>query len=282
MKNILLPTDFSENAWNAALYGIDLYKEESCCFFLMNSYDVNGYYENSVMDPVPAKKDLQKAKANSEEKLHRLFEILKKRLLNPKHKFKCVASNKTLIDSIAHELSLNEFDVILIGTQGTTGAYEVIYGSNTIQILNEIKNCPILAVPSNVSFQEIKEIVLATSYKIEHSKEDLQYLIQLAKQNNSAIRILHIEESGGLSISQKHNKYHLESCLSEIPHSAHTLAHVSIPVGIYCFTESRGSDMIVFINKKHNFLEKLLFKPLYKDLGNYSKIPLLVLHRSID
>lgn len=280
MKNILLPTDFSENAWNATLYAISLYKEESCRFFLMNSYDVNGYYENSVMDPIPEKEELLKHKAISEEKLHRLCEILKIRFSNPKHKFKCVALNKTLIDSITHELNQHEFDVIPIGTQGSTGAYEVIYGSNTIQILNEIKNCPILAVPSNVTFQVLQEIVLATSYKIEHSREDLNYLIQLAKQNNSAIRILHIEEGWGLSISQKHNKYHLESCLKEIPHSAHSLAHVSIPIGIYCFTESRGSDMIVFINKKHNFLEKLLFKPLYKDLGDYSRIPLLVLHRS--
>ena len=280
MKNILLPTDFSENAWNATIYAINLYKKESCRIFLMNSYDVNGYHENSVMDPVPAKEELIKHKEDSEEKLNRLSEVIKKGFSNPKHKFKCVALNKTLIDSINNELSQHEFEVILIGTQGTTGAYEVIFGSNTIQILNEIKNCPILAVPSNVSFQELKEIVLATSYKIEHSKEDLKYLIQLAKQNNSAIRTLHIEESGGLSISQKHNKYHLETCLKERPHSAHSLAHVSIPIGIYCFTESRGSDMIVFINKKHNFLEKLLFKPLYKDLGNYSRVPLLVLHRS--
>lgn len=280
MKNILLPTDFSENAWNATLYAMNLYKEESCRFFLMNSYNVNGYFESSMMDPVPAKEELVNLKVNSEEKLNRLCEIIKERFSNPKHTFKCVALNKTLIESITHELNQHAIDVILIGTQGSTGAYEVIFGSNTIQILNEIKNCPILAVPSNVSFQVLKEIVLATSYNIEHSKEDLKFLIQLAKQNNCAIRILHIEESGGLSISQKHNKYHLESCLKEIVHSAHSLAHVSIPIGIYCFTESRGSDMIVFINKKHNFLEKLLFKPLYKDLGNYSRIPLLVLHRS--
>ncbi len=280
MKNILLPTDFSENAWNATLYAINLYKEESCRFFLMNSYDVNGYHEGSVMDPVPAKEELVKHKAISEEKLQRLYEIIKERFSNPGHNFKCVVLNKTLIDSINNELNQHKFEVIFVGTQGTTGAYEVIYGSNTIQILNEIKNCPILAVPSNVSFQFINEIVLATSYGIEHTKEELKYLIHLAKQNKSAIRILHIEESPGLSISQKHNKYHLESCLKEIPHSAHSLAHVSIPIGIYCFTESRGSDMIVFINKKHNFLEKLLFKPLYKDLGNYSRIPLLVLHRS--
>ena len=280
MKNILLPTDFSANAWNATLYAINLYKEESCCFFLINSYGVNGYFEGSLMDPVPAKEELQKHKAISEEKLNRLCEVLKERFSNSKHKYKCVALNKTLINSINNELNLHKFEVILVGTQGTTGAYEVIFGSNTIRILNEIKNCPILAVPSNVSFHVIKEIVLATSYKIKHSKEDLKYIIQLAKQNNAAIRILHIEESRGLSISQKHNKYHLDTCLKEIPHTIHFLAHVSIPIGIYCFTESRGSDMIVFINKKHNFLEKLLFKPLYKDLGDYSSIPLLVLHRS--
>jgi hypothetical protein len=35
--------------------------------------------------------------------------------------------------------------------------------------------------------------------------------------------------------------------------------------------------MIAFVNKKHNFFEKLLYNPLYKDLGSYSIIPVLVL-----
>ena len=38
MKKILLPTDFSENALNAIHYALHLFKDESCAFFILNTY----------------------------------------------------------------------------------------------------------------------------------------------------------------------------------------------------------------------------------------------------
>ena len=38
MKNILVTTDFSENAWNATLYALELFKNEVCVFHLLNTY----------------------------------------------------------------------------------------------------------------------------------------------------------------------------------------------------------------------------------------------------
>lgn len=277
MKNILLPTDFSENAWNAILYTLHLYKNESCKFILLNSYQINGYHKNSKLIPIPGNEALEKAKKNSEQGLQRLIDVIKKGYPNRKHHFLAVSHNYPLLESIEHEIEQNDIEVIIIGTKGSTGDYEVIYGSNTIKIMDEVESCPILAVPSNVPFFEINEIVLASSLKITHYEKDFQYLKKLALQTHARICVLHIEEEAGLSISQKQNKHLLESYLEGIQLSFHSLAHVSVPIGIYCFIESRGSDMITFLNKKHSYFEKLLFNPLYKDLGNYSVIPVLVL-----
>ena len=38
MKKILLPTDFSDNAWNAIVYALKLYKNQKCKFVLLNTY----------------------------------------------------------------------------------------------------------------------------------------------------------------------------------------------------------------------------------------------------
>ena len=38
MKKILLPTDFSDNAWNAIEYALKLFKDEVCTFYLLNTY----------------------------------------------------------------------------------------------------------------------------------------------------------------------------------------------------------------------------------------------------
>ena len=38
MKKILIPTDFSDNAYGALAYAAQLYAEEDCTFFLLHSY----------------------------------------------------------------------------------------------------------------------------------------------------------------------------------------------------------------------------------------------------
>lgn len=38
MKRILIPTDFSENAWNAISYAMQLFSNQTCEFFLLNTY----------------------------------------------------------------------------------------------------------------------------------------------------------------------------------------------------------------------------------------------------
>ncbi|MGB5171273.1 MAG: universal stress protein, partial [Eudoraea sp.] len=38
MKKIILPTDFSKNAFNAICYAAELFKKEECVFYLVNTY----------------------------------------------------------------------------------------------------------------------------------------------------------------------------------------------------------------------------------------------------
>lgn len=38
MKHILLPTDFSNNSWNAIQYALQLFKDQECTFHLLHVY----------------------------------------------------------------------------------------------------------------------------------------------------------------------------------------------------------------------------------------------------
>lgn len=280
MKTILLPTDFSDNALNAIKYALDLNSGEACLFVLLNTYEVNNYVEGSAFEATPIESKLDEARALSEEKLLELKNNLVVQNKNTQHTFETVSKNYNLIDAVEEQINSRELEVIVIGTQGNTTRYELDYGSNTIALMENIKNCPILAVPRNERFTGLNEIVLANGYKLKNEEKDFDYLTYLSKKNNAPIRVLNISETGGLSESQEENRKILQSYFKNVEYSFHMLEHVSVPVGIYCFSESRNSDMISFVNKKYTFIQKLLFKPLYKNLGNYAKIPVLVLHRT--
>ena len=64
MKFILLPTDFSSNSQNAIHYVFQLFKEDECTFYLMNSFDVGMTSPTAGV----ASKSFQEAVYNSSKK----------------------------------------------------------------------------------------------------------------------------------------------------------------------------------------------------------------------
>ena len=70
MKKILLPTDFSENALNAIDYALQLFKDETCAFFILNTYTPMIYnYEYQLNADQYMMEAVDMVKKNSEEKL---------------------------------------------------------------------------------------------------------------------------------------------------------------------------------------------------------------------
>lgn len=281
MKTILLPTDFSDYSLNAISYALDLYKKEACHFQLLHVYKVRDYEESSRLTPKPALAVLEKAGEAIDLKLKQLIESLKILSPNKDHEFGLTAANKPLVPAVREAITKYKADLVVIGTHGHTGDTEVVYGSNTVNLMEEIKRCPILAIPGHVQFHSLKEIVLAHGFKSELIPKDLNFLVQLSQNFDAPIHILHIMEEGGLNDRQKENREWILEHLREqqADHSFHSLEFLNIPLGIYAFTESRGSDLIAFINKKHSLLENLLFDPLYKNLAHFSKVPVLILHQ---
>jgi nucleotide-binding universal stress UspA family protein len=278
MKTVLLPTDFSANAKNACRYVIDMYRNEKAHFVLLHAYKVFNYYENSHLVAKPG----EAAIANAKEEALKKIEEVRQELESNKgkaHTFECKLHNLPLPDAVKKELRKRRTDVVVIGSQGHTENKEVMYGSNSLNIIEEIENCPVLSVPAHVDFIVPNEIVLANSFKVGLTPQDLDYLISLVHKFKAALRILHISEEGGLNKTQHQNRKQLKDYLSDVKHSFHFLEYLSVPLGIYSFTESRGSGMIVFVNKKHSFLENLLLNPVYKNLAHFSKVPVLVLHQ---
>ena len=168
-----------------------------------------------------------------------------------------------------------------MGSRGLTNSKILTYGTNAVDIMEKVTESPVLAIPENVRFSPPKEIVFPTDYKTIYKKKELNYLLEIAKMHNSFIKVLHINEELKLSEVQKNNKQLLESILENTDHSFHNLRGIKVHTGISAFLTSRKSDMVAFINKKHRFFDNILSKPLVKELGYHSRIPVLVLNNHL-
>ncbi len=277
MKNILIPTDFSENSWNAIVYGLEYFKNANCTFFLLNvalyTLPVNGDA------PISASLEIQEtlikaAKAELktiENKINTLYP-------NKKHTFHTISSYNFFIEAVKTLVKEKKIDLIIMGTKGASGLTEMIIGSNTADLITQVK-CPVLIVPENATYSTPKEIAFPTDYNIYYNPDILIQIIDLANEHASAIRILHVAKKGEeLTAFQKENKELLHNIFTNEQHSFHLVTNKKVALGIQCFIESRDIDMVVMIAKNINLFQRILFKPTVEDISYHTKIPFLVLH----
>ena len=279
-KRILIPTDFSDNALNAVRYALDLYTESNCEFYFLNVFRVAGYTTNSLLIPEPGSAPYEAAKAESEEGLLKLRSFLKSNHENSKHSYHLISTLNFLSEAIKQTIAQKDIDLVVMGNQGASGAKGIIFGSNTVNTMEKITACPVLAIPKDVQFSDLKEIVFPTNFKATFKRNQLHYLIEIAQMNEAAVRVLHVTKKTELTENQEANKQLLDDILGPVDHSFHNLSTKDVNKGIVSFAESRDSDMIAFVNRKHLFFGNMLTRPLVKEIGYDATLPILALRQS--
>lgn len=152
MIRILLPTDFSDNSWNAISYALQLFKDEHCTFTLLNTYTPIIYQLESA-ELGTAQFGLEDAmREASRNGLDKLVSRISKEYDNPKHTIASLSSFNTITEEIRELYDGNMMDMIIMGTQGASGLKEILFGSNAIHVINKAK-CPVLVVPSEYAYE---------------------------------------------------------------------------------------------------------------------------------
>lgn len=277
-KRILIPTDFSKNAYSAIKYAIELYKREYCEFFIMHSYYLPGYSKENLLSPEPSDKKLNEVKAKAEKEMEKVKVQVRFNDDNTNHKLHFSNEFGSFLDVLNKTVEKEDIELIIMGTRGETDNKNTILGSNAINVMEKIRNCPVMAIPGHVMYKDPNEIVFPTSFNTHYKEKELATLVEISRLTNAPIRILHVEKETGLDQKQKDNKNLLERILDSTNFTHHTLYNVDLKDGVRCFAQSRESEMIAFVNKKHNFFESVFSNPLVKELGRHTNIPLLAMH----
>jgi nucleotide-binding universal stress UspA family protein len=278
-RNILLPTDFSKNAWYAILYALELYKTDACNFYLLNVFSGTSNIVDSLINMDPGSELYETAKADAETGLAKVLDMIAFReRKNPKHNFIPITTFNHPLEAIKNIVEEKDIEIIVMGTRGVTNARNVAYGSTALNVMEKVRNCPVIVVPTKAKHNLPKEIVFPTGYKTPFKRRELNYLVEISKTCNAPVRILYVSKADELNNKQLENKKLLEAILQDLTYSFHRLSHIEIPVAINCFVESRDSDMVAFINRKHTFFRSMLTQPLVKDIAYRSTVPILVMH----
>ncbi|KGL62501.1 universal stress protein [Polaribacter sp. Hel1_85] len=275
MKNILLPTDFSDNSWNAIQYAVELFKDEKCNFFLLNTYTPMIYN----LEYTSRFGLIEAMGATSKKSLNELQEKVEKKYKNPNHTYNQISTFNTLTHEIDELYDGNVIDFIVMGTKGATGLSEILFGSNTVHVIKNAK-CPVLAIPSDFAFETPREILFPSDYEISFHKKQIKQIVGIATSHKSRVHILNASFGYGLSENQEKNKQKLEELLKDVTHLFHSVSNESVTEAITEFQTKERINLLVMINNKHSFFENLFFKSKINQIGFHLKTPFLVIPSS--
>lgn len=278
MKTVLLPTDFSKNAWNAIFTALKLFHNIQCKFILFHTYEPN--LTDVLGDQ--GEKRLSSIYQSMEEESHRqmaeILNYLKEHHQNPRHNFKVLIRPGDLIGEVRERIKKHPVDFIVMGTQGATGAQRVFLGSNTVNMLKTIKNRPVLAVPETYDFQRLDHVIFPTDYTRYYEPYELQPLLDLLKVWKSTLHVAYAAREFKLKPAQQSNQELLKTRLQGVKMRFEEVElRSNLSQAISDFSTSVRADMIALIQHKHSFLENLTREKVVKRIAFDSKLPLLIL-----
>lgn len=278
MENILVATDFSNNAYCALFYATQLLKSKPCNFYLLNTYNELTPLSGKSTPLLGSKKLMRQLKIESEEGLARTSYKIVLDNDNTEHKFETISRKGGLVKKIAKLIAKKNIDLVVMGNKGLTGAKDIFFGSNTVQVVNTMTKCPILAIPGEMDFIVPKEIAFVTDYKKGCHSETIAPLLFLASLSNAAIRVMHINEGRPLNKEQETNQKHLGECLKMFEHSFHQLHDFGDKASaIDNFLDKSKVQLFAMVYNKRSLFERLVREPVIKDVSMYSDVPFLVL-----
>jgi nucleotide-binding universal stress UspA family protein len=281
MKNILIATDFSENAANAGKYGYALASWLHSNVILINSFLTPEAVPqgNLIGWPLEGYTDML------EDSRHQL-ELYEQQLTDAnatiihKPEIACVSQMGELTEALARVGSRQDIGIFVLGTHHKNVFKTIIEGDHCRQLIGSAKK-PLLIIPEGATYVPIKKIAFASDFK--HPEDDLHAiyeLIELARGLNAEILLTHVYDGPDTSTS---NLGYMKEMLIDLSNKANypyiyyrIIMQRDVEDGLAWLSEHGQIDMLAMVHHKHSLLDKIFTGSHSQKMAVNTSVPLLI------
>ncbi len=273
MKKILVPYDFSEQSVYALHLSAQFAEEFDCSVTLMNviehptvdSFKTMGVSDYDPLENVYIMKLIEQVKAKMGELMenpeYSSFELM----------YKIVLGNP--VNEIASEVNEGEYDLLVMGTKGSSGLDEFFVGSNAEKIVRTVK-CPVISVKEEVDTEDIDEIVFATDMN-KTSAHFMEQLKVVQHAFGAELRIVKINTPANFSDTHsdiiRMKKFAESHDLEDF--SCEVYNYMTEEEGIVMYAEDIDAGLIALGTSQRTGLNHLLNASIAEDVVNHAKRP---------
>nr|WP_319401157.1 universal stress protein [uncultured Carboxylicivirga sp.] len=267
MKRILLLTDFSDTARNAAIYALKMYENEKVYFDLLNAYDLEFSGSPYIMQ---VKEELAqeslKGLKNELSVLHRRF---------PNARIELASRFGSLLDVVKNEVLDFQPELIVLGCRGETALENFLLGSNAYEVVKNVE-AAMLVIPKHAKFKKPEKIVFATDLKDVKLDKVMEPLRDLAKHFDAGISFVNVLEDDYV------NRLDAEEQIAEhfagLDLNFNFIEGENVSKGIVKFMDEHDCDLVTLVRHNESFFERLFHPSTTRQMVLNPEHPMLILH----
>ncbi|SHK45721.1 Nucleotide-binding universal stress protein, UspA family [Reichenbachiella agariperforans] len=268
MKKILVPTDFSKLSEDALAFAIEVAQKYEATITLVTSLHYDFYPEIHDATIVTSTL-LKKVEESSKEQMNQLI---------ARYNVSGVSideyiSDETLITILNEKITHEAYDLVIMGTSGSSGIDEFLEGSNTEKVVRKAA-CPVISISGKTVLDEIKRVMIPIdiddirmSFLQEVASMEALFNVQLDFVWVRTVHNIENEEE----ISRETSK--LIQSLGIKAFTFHIVRSVSPSVGILRYVEEENIDMIAMATHARKGIAHWLLGSLTEDTVNHVKVP---------
>jgi nucleotide-binding universal stress UspA family protein len=275
MKNILVPTDFSENCDKAAQLGIEMAK----------LYNSEIHFLHLMTTPVDwVKLDKQKEKrypdtlkkiGAAKAALRELEKTVERKNLKCRTFLEYDAGQANILEHSGHF----KHDFIITGSSGTKGVIREITGSNVEKIVRKA-NTPVIVVKDEEVTFPFKNIVFVSDFKDDVTNA-FEQVISIANKCDARIHLLRINtqtDFNNIELGLNPIKELLQRFPELKNYSMAVYNEPSVETGINTFIEQQPTDLIAMVTYGKTGFLSLFSKSIAEGVTNHSTLPVMTIH----
>jgi nucleotide-binding universal stress UspA family protein len=282
MKNILVATDFSVPAENAAHYAIQLAKYLKADITLCNAYKVPSAAPMAAQVAWPLI-DEEDVVTESHGSLTQLVEKLSSTACSIKDQF-CPqvtfeSEEGRVFEVVQEVVKRKKIDLVVMGMAGAGQIIQWALGSNSKEMIDEAE-FPVLYVPFRAKFRAIRKIAFTTDLSIDDF-EPLQFLCNMAKELGAEVIVYNITsfERQKMVEEEGRDKLYFEKVASKLQSGKvrfENIWHSDLNEGFRWIRNNKEIDVIAMVHHQHTLVDKLVNGSFAHKLSRFTKIPLLI------
>jgi len=271
MKTIIVATDFSTESKNAARYAAQLAIVTKSKLLLLHTTQFSAI-DNSLLN---MKETMNKMAAEGNSRMNELESALKAKFLGLKLE-KSIRDGFTL-DVLKELVSTKNVSMVVFSIRNTDNLYEAIFGSTAVTVAGSLI-CPVLIIPENARFRELKKIAFAFDQKNIPTGTGLHVLAELKKTYDSSMRYVNVLDNFIPEKDDSSLKAVYRILNDKEPRTQFLMQGTrSVPEILTDYVRSHKPNMLVMVSRKRSLFWKIFGTRKTKQIAFNTTVPLLVL-----